>query len=97
MVFTTVGDDDGGSQKWLTNGVANLDQLAIHGLSLFRRTTLPPGPCGLPLAENLFAISPKPHESLAKLAKKHRPVMTIRLGSLTTVVVSSPALTREIQ
>ncbi|KAK2997759.1 hypothetical protein RJ639_024906 [Escallonia herrerae] len=70
--------------------------LAIHCLSLFRRRTLPPGPYGLPLVGNLFQIGPKPHESLAKLAKKHGPLMTIRLGSVTSVVASSPAMAREI-
>ncbi|KAK3012156.1 hypothetical protein RJ639_010455 [Escallonia herrerae] len=70
--------------------------LAIDGLSLFRRRTLPPGPCGLPLVGNLFEIGPKPHESLAKLAKKHGPLMTIRLGSVTSVVASSPEMAREI-
>ncbi|KAK2997761.1 hypothetical protein RJ639_024908 [Escallonia herrerae] len=70
--------------------------LVIHGLSLFRRRTLPPGPYGLPLVGNLFDIGPKPHESLAKLAKKHGPLMTIRLGSVTGVVASSPAMAREI-
>ncbi|KAK3012987.1 hypothetical protein RJ639_010442 [Escallonia herrerae] len=54
------------------------------------------GPYGLLLVGKLFDIGPKPHESLAKLAKKHGPLMTIRLGSVTGVVASSPAMAREI-
>ncbi|KAK2989135.1 hypothetical protein RJ640_027209 [Escallonia rubra] len=54
------------------------------------------GPHGLPLVGNLFEIGPKPHESLAKLANKHGPRMNIHLGSVTSVVASSPAMAREI-
>ncbi|CAK9173121.1 unnamed protein product [Ilex paraguariensis] len=57
---------------------------------------LPPGPIGFPLIGNLFDVGPKPYESLAKLAKKHGPLMTIRLGCVTSVVASSPEMAREI-
>ncbi|KAK2989134.1 hypothetical protein RJ640_027208, partial [Escallonia rubra] len=68
----------------------------IHGLELFRRRKLPPGPIGLPLLGNLLEIGPKPHAAFAKLAKKHGPLMTIRLGSVTNVVASVPDMAREI-
>ncbi|KAI7727057.1 hypothetical protein M8C21_007889 [Ambrosia artemisiifolia] len=61
-----------------------------------RNQRLPPGPTGLPIIGNLFDLGPKPHESLAKLSKKHGPLMTIRLGSTTTVVASTPEAAREI-
>ncbi|KAM7491069.1 hypothetical protein LguiA_033990 [Lonicera macranthoides] len=67
-----------------------------YGLALFHRRKLPPGPIGLPIFKNLFDIGAKPHESLAKLAKKHGPLMTITLGSFTTIVASSPKMAREI-
>ncbi|KAI7994209.1 Cytochrome P450 76T24 [Camellia lanceoleosa] len=71
--------------------------ILIRGLALFRRRrTLPPGPTGLPLFGNLFEVGPKPHESLAKLAKTYGPLMTIRMGSRTSVVASSPEVAREI-
>ncbi|GJS09962.1 geraniol 8-hydroxylase-like protein [Tanacetum coccineum] len=57
---------------------------------------MPPGPAGLPIIRNLLDIGANPHESLAKLSKKHGPLMTIRLGSVTTVVASTPDAAREI-
>ncbi|CAL5356048.1 unnamed protein product [Camellia sinensis] len=44
----------------------------------------------------LLVVGPKPHESLAKLAKTYGPLMTIRLGNRTSVVASSPNTAREI-
>ncbi|GMP96117.1 hypothetical protein CsSME_00044903 [Camellia sinensis var. sinensis] len=70
--------------------------ILIRGRALFRRRTLPPGPTGLPLFANLFEVGPKPHESLAKLAKTYGPLMTIRMSSRTSVVASSPEVAREI-
>lgn len=68
----------------------------LYALNIFQRRKLPPGPIGLPIFKNLFDIGPKPHESLANLAKKHGPLMTITLGSVTTIVISSPEMAREV-
>ncbi|XP_076935353.1 7-ethoxycoumarin O-deethylase-like [Bidens hawaiensis] len=68
----------------------------LHGIDLYRKRRLPPGPVGLPIIGSLLEIGPKPHESLAKLAHKYGPFMTIRLGSITSVVASTPDAAREV-
>lgn len=53
---------------------------------------LPPGPRPWPVVGNMFQLAASasaPHQSFAKLADKHGAVMTLHLGSMTTVVVSS--------
>jgi len=57
---------------------------------------LPPGPQTLPLLGNLHQIGPLPHWGLWALARQHGPVMLLRLGSVPTVVASSPEAAREV-
>ncbi|XP_052209291.1 geraniol 8-hydroxylase-like [Diospyros lotus] len=66
---------------------------------LLRRSpakTLPPGPAGLPIIGSLHLLGERPNQSLAKLAKVHGPLFTLRLGSITTVVASSAEVAKEI-
>ncbi|KAF5195940.1 Cytochrome p450 [Thalictrum thalictroides] len=51
---------------------------------------LPPSPFGLPLLGHLHMLSKLPHQNLARLAKKYGPIMSIRLGLVPAVVVTSP-------
>ncbi|KAG6432386.1 hypothetical protein SASPL_103962 [Salvia splendens] len=55
-----------------------------------KSSKLPPGPYRLPIIGNILHLGPKPHRSLAKLSQKYGPVMSLKLGSITTVVFSSP-------
>ena len=57
---------------------------------------LPPGPVPIPVIGNLYKLGNKPHESLADLAKTYGPVMTLKLGYVTTVVISSSAMAKEV-
>ncbi|XP_009793557.1 geraniol 8-hydroxylase-like [Nicotiana sylvestris] len=58
---------------------------------------LPPGPIPLPLIGNLHNIlGGQPHQSLAKLADKFGPIISLKLGQITTVVISSSAVAKEI-
>ncbi|KAL8111103.1 cytochrome P450 76AD1-like [Apium graveolens] len=70
--------------------------LVQYLFGLYARAKLPPGPIGLPFFGNLLQIGPKPHRSLAKLAEQYGPLITLQLGSVTNVVVSSSEVAREI-
>ncbi|XP_021844510.1 geraniol 8-hydroxylase [Spinacia oleracea] len=59
------------------------------------RKNLPPGPPSLPVIGNLFNLGTKPHISLTELAKKYGPLMTLQLGCLPTVIISSGAVAKE--
>lgn len=50
----------------------------------------PPGPRGLPLIGHLHLLGDFPHHNLQKLAIKHGPIMSIRLGFVPAVIISSP-------
>ncbi|KAL0397584.1 UNVERIFIED_CONTAM: cytochrome [Sesamum calycinum] len=58
------------------------------------RRKLPPGPNPLPIIGNILELGQKPHQSLAKLSKVYGPLMRLKLGTMTTVVVSSPEIAR---
>nr|XP_027077829.1 cytochrome P450 CYP736A12-like [Coffea arabica] len=55
-----------------------------------KRKRFPPGPKGLPIIGNLHLLGKNPHQDLAKLAKKHGPLMHMRFGYVPAIIVSSP-------
>ncbi|KAK4411324.1 cytochrome [Sesamum angolense] len=59
-----------------------------------KSSNLPPGPNPLPVIGNILELGQKPHQSLAKLSKIYGPLMRLKLGSMTTVVVSSPEMAK---
>ncbi|EXB56947.1 Cytochrome P450 71A1 [Morus notabilis] len=54
------------------------------------RRKLPPGPTPLPVIGNLHQLTTLPHRGLQSLSKKYGPIMSLRLGQVPAVVVSSP-------
>lgn len=50
----------------------------------------PPGPPGLPIIGHLHMLGKLPHLALCKLSKKYGPIMKLKLGNVTMIVVSSP-------
>uniref|UniRef100_A0A0E0LTV4 Cytochrome P450 n=1 Tax=Oryza punctata TaxID=4537 RepID=A0A0E0LTV4_ORYPU len=80
---------------WLSWLVLSLLSVYLLDLLAHSRRRLPPGPCPLPLIGSLHLLGDQPHRSLAGLAKTYGPLMSLRLGAVTTVVVSSPEVARE--
>ncbi|KAJ8544881.1 hypothetical protein K7X08_017464 [Anisodus acutangulus] len=71
--------------------------IVVRGLmSLGRSKRLAPGPFPLPIIGNIHLLGDKPHVSLTQLAKKHGPIMNMKLGQINTVVISSSVLAREV-
>jgi hypothetical protein len=65
-----------------------------HGKSKSMR--LPPSPRGaLPLLGHLHLIRKPFHVALSRLAERHGPAFSLRLGFRNAVVVTSPAIARE--
>ncbi|KAH9321872.1 hypothetical protein KI387_016511 [Taxus chinensis] len=57
---------------------------------------LHPGPTPFPIIGNLAMISRLPHRSLCSLSHKYGPIMTLYLGSLPTIVISSPQMAKQV-
>ncbi|KAK9666568.1 hypothetical protein RND81_14G194500 [Saponaria officinalis] len=57
---------------------------------------LPPGPKSIPIFGNIFDLGEKPHRSCANLAKIHGPLISLKLGTVTTIVVSSKDVAKEM-
>ncbi|KAK4803901.1 hypothetical protein SAY86_003718 [Trapa natans] len=57
---------------------------------------LPPGPSPLPVVGNLLSLGRRSHRTLADLARTYGPVMSLKLGCIRSVVISSAAAAREV-
>ncbi|CAM8884086.1 unnamed protein product [Rhodiola kirilowii] len=57
---------------------------------------LPPGPWRILVIGNLHQLGAKPHQSLAKLAQTHGPIMSLKLGQVTTIIISSAPAAKQV-
>ncbi|XP_047271448.1 flavonoid 3'-monooxygenase CYP75B137 isoform X2 [Capsicum annuum] len=57
---------------------------------------LPPGPKPLPLIGNLHSLDPELHIYFPSLSKTYGPICTLWLGKKVGIVITSPALAREV-
>lgn len=82
---------------FLTYFLVIVSIIALTSKSQARKTSkLPPGPNGLPIIGNILDLGFKPHRSLTKLSRIYGPVISLKLGTITTVVVSSPETTKAV-
>ncbi|CAN1127222.1 Cytochrome P450 83B1 [Linum perenne] len=59
--------------------------------------SLPPGPKGLPLLGNLLQLDPSaPHRYLWHLSQTYGPLMSLRLGSVRILVVSTAKMAEQV-
>ncbi len=56
---------------------------------------LPPGPWPWPIMGNLLMLGKHPHLTLTRWAESYGPLMHLQLGSINTVVASSPIMAKE--
>ena len=59
-------------------------------------TKPPPGPYPFPIIGNILELGKNPHKALTKLSKTYGPIMTLKLGTITTIVISSPQLAKQV-
>lgn len=64
--------------------------------NLVRKYKLPPGPTPWPIIGNIHKLGDKPHRAVSELSKTYGPIMSLKLGSITTIVISSPEIAQEM-
>ncbi|XP_016186154.1 cytochrome P450 76C2-like [Arachis ipaensis] len=63
----------------------------------YSKLPLPPGPHPYPIIGNILKLfgTNNPLEAITHLSKTYGPIMTLKLASITTIVISSPQIAKE--
>ncbi|XP_076951883.1 cytochrome P450 76T24-like [Bidens hawaiensis] len=71
--------------------------ILIYFINISKRhnSRLPPGPYPYPIIGNLLQLTNNPHRDLATLSKRYGPLMSLKLGFRTTIVISSAGMAKE--
>nr|GMD75017.1 geraniol 8-hydroxylase-like [Ipomoea batatas] len=77
-------------------GVVWFAWVFIYNKSGNGQPPLPPGPRPLPLVGNLLSLDPELHTYFTALSKVHGPIYTLWLGKKPGIIISSPAMAREV-
>ncbi|WMV51711.1 hypothetical protein MTR67_045096 [Solanum verrucosum] len=56
----------------------------------------PPGPSPCPIIGNFHLLGTKPHRSLVNLAQIYGPIMSLKIGQKTLVVISSSTMAKQV-
>ncbi|XP_061347279.1 geraniol 8-hydroxylase-like [Gastrolobium bilobum] len=70
--------------------------ISIFGRKSTKSHKQAPGPRPFPIIGNILELGNKPHEALAKLSQTYGPIMSLKLGNITTIVISSPQIAKEV-
>ncbi|KAM7274937.1 hypothetical protein ACFE04_016803 [Oxalis oulophora] len=76
-------------------GLLALFILSYMILDKLRSRNRPPGPPRLPIIGHLHLLTPVPHQALHKLSLRYGPIVSVQLGSLSAVHISTRELAKE--
>ncbi|GLJ49899.1 hypothetical protein SUGI_1060730 [Cryptomeria japonica] len=79
-----------------TMAVTILVMLLIFYIFSRQRRRLPPGPFPWPIVGNLLQMGELVHRSLHDISKKYGPIASLKLSSVTAIVISSPEMAKEV-